>query len=323
METLTGLYGFRFASPWALLALLLIPLWIWLRGQVGPVAAVQYSSAKLLEAAAHRRPKFRPSGFIILMRYSALTLLLFALARPQLETSFEDRQAVAIDLMFNLDFSSTMATRDFLQEQKRISRAEGMKAVVGEFIRARANDRIGMTCFTETARLISPLTMDHGWLLEQLAREQTAQGRALAAGLLMAGEGALAGPGPAKVVITITDAEALRGSPSPEEIASILGPLGVRCHIVHLAALPDPRKTPASAAGLANIARGTGGQYFQVQDLASLRQVHAQLDQLESSPLSVRQSQSFQELMGWFVAAAALILVAELMFTNLVWRRLP
>ncbi|MGV3530931.1 MAG: BatA domain-containing protein, partial [Chthoniobacteraceae bacterium] len=103
------LYGFRFASPWLLLALLLIPLWIWIRGRVGQVASVQYSSAKLLEAAAHRRPKFRPSGFLILMRYSAIALLILALARPQLESSFEDRQALAIDIVFNLDFSSTMA----------------------------------------------------------------------------------------------------------------------------------------------------------------------------------------------------------------------
>lgn len=317
------LYGFRFASPWLLLALLLIPLWIWIRGRVGQVASVQYSSAKLLEAAAHRRPKFRPSGFLILMRYSAIALLILALARPQLESSFEDRQALAIDIVFNLDFSSTMAERDFVQEQKRISRAEGMKAVVGEFIKARSYDRIGIARFSESAQLISPLTMDHHWLLSQLEREQPASGRALGAGLLMAAEAVLAGPGPVKVVITVTDADAVEGSPSAEEVASTLAPLGVRCHVVHLAATGNPKKLPPNAETLAGITRTTNGQYFQVRDFAALKQVFAQLHEAEKSPYVDRQETNYQELMGWFIAAASLILIAELMFAHLVWRRLP
>ncbi len=321
-DGLLELNGFRFASPWMLLALLLVPLWIWLRGRIGPVAAVQYSSAKLLEAAVHRRPRFRPSGFLVLMRYSALILLVFALARPQLETSFEERQAQAIDLVLNLDFSESMARRDFAHESKRFSRMESMKAVVEEFIRSRSGDRIGSTRFTETARLISPLTMDYTWVLAQLAREETGPGRSLGAGLVMAAEAVMNGPGAVKVIVTVTDAESLAGRPSTEATAGTLVALGIRCHVVHLVPGNDPRSGPPSSTGLAEIARITGGQYLQVRDYPSLRQAHTQLDMLEAST-SLREVRSFQELMGWFLAAASLILVAELMFAHLVWRRLP
>ena len=39
---------FRFESWWLLPVFLVIPLWIWLRGQVSPAAAVEFSSGDLL-----------------------------------------------------------------------------------------------------------------------------------------------------------------------------------------------------------------------------------------------------------------------------------
>jgi hypothetical protein len=45
---------FRFAAPWLLLLLLLIPLWAWLRGRFSPVAAVSFSSGELLRAASRQ-----------------------------------------------------------------------------------------------------------------------------------------------------------------------------------------------------------------------------------------------------------------------------
>ena len=61
-DWLSQLDTFRFASPWWLLALLLIPLAMWLVGRVGSVSAVQFSSGALLHAAA-RKSRLYPTGF--------------------------------------------------------------------------------------------------------------------------------------------------------------------------------------------------------------------------------------------------------------------
>ena len=47
-----------------------------------------------------------------------------------------------------------------------------MRETVGKFIEARPNDRIGMVAFAGEAYLMSPLTLDHDWLLQNVDRLQ-------------------------------------------------------------------------------------------------------------------------------------------------------
>ena len=49
--TMPQWHTFRFATPWVLWLLLLLPLWMLLRGRFGKSAAVQFSSGELLAAA--------------------------------------------------------------------------------------------------------------------------------------------------------------------------------------------------------------------------------------------------------------------------------
>lgn len=61
-DLLALLHTFRFAHWWWLPLILLIPLWAWLRGKFAPIAAVQFSSSKLLQAAS-RKPRFGRGRF--------------------------------------------------------------------------------------------------------------------------------------------------------------------------------------------------------------------------------------------------------------------
>src|SRR5262245_8335149 len=104
--------NFRFAMPWLLPLLGLISVLMWLRGRVAPVAAVQYSSGRLLESAS-RRTRSSRGRFLLGIRYLAVALLLIALARPQVDKGLSEREALGINIMFVLDFSGTMKTKDF------------------------------------------------------------------------------------------------------------------------------------------------------------------------------------------------------------------
>ena len=266
-ELLSQLNTLRFGSPLWLLALGLIPLWMWLRGRTAPVAAVQFSSGALLHTAA-RKARFRPGQTMPAVRYLALFLLILALARPQVDKGLTDREALGINLMFVLDFSSTMKTKDFVLEGRRVSRVDAMKRVVSEFIGARKSDRIGAVYFDQGAHLISPLTLDHEWLQAQIAAEEARQGTATGSGMLIAAEALLPAKDQSKVMITVTDADQVNEGSEPLEVAKVLAPLGIKNHVIQIVDATQLQQTSASGQLLGEIARTTGGQFFKVSDYA-------------------------------------------------------
>ncbi len=321
-EMLPQLDTFRFAAPWLLLALLLLPLWMWLRGRFAPVAAVQFSSSQLL-AAASRRTRSMRGRLLIGSRYLALALLIIALARPQVDKGLSEREALGINIMFVLDFSSTMKTKDFTLENKRISRADAMKRVVAEFIKARENDRIGVVYFDRGAHLVSPLTLDHEWLNAQLALEEPKSGTAPGSGMLIAAESLVPAKNQTKVIITVTDADQINEGPEPVEVAKALAPLGIKNHVIQMVAFGDSQRATASGQVLNEVARLTGGQFFKVSDYNGLRNVYRQIDQLEKSAFKERKQKAWRELMPWVALPALALLLLEFVLGHTVWRRLP
>jgi Ca-activated chloride channel family protein len=313
---------FRFAAPWFLLLIGLIPLWMWLRGRVAPVAAVQFSSSRLL-AAASRRTRAAGGRLLPGFRYLALALLVVAFARPQVDKGLSEREALGINIMFVLDFSSTMKTKDFSLENKRISRADAMKRVVSEFIKARPGDRIGAVFFDRGAHLISPLTLDHDWLLGQLALEEATEGTAPGFGMMIAAEALQTAGKQTKVMITVTDADQVNQGPEPEEVAKAIAPLGIKNHVIQMVDFTDNQRYTASGELLKEITRITGGQFFKVSDYAGLQAVYRQIDQLEKAAFKEKKQKAWKELVEWFALPALGLLLAEFILTRTVWRRLP
>ena len=321
-DWLSQLDTFRFASPLWLLALALIPLAMWLVGRVGPVSAVQFSSGALLHAAA-RKSRFSPGRYRPLLRHLALCLLIIALARPQVDKGLTDREALGINIMFVLDFSSTMKTKDFLLEGKRVSRIDAMKRMVSEFIKARETDRIGAVYFDAGAHLISPLTLDHEWLLAQLADAEANRGTAPGSGMLIAAEALMPAKNQTKVIITVTDADQVNDGAEPREVARVLAPLGIKNHVIQIVDATQTQQSTASGEMLGEVARITGGQFFKVSDYAALRAVYRQIDTLEKSAFKENKQRSWREMMAWFAIPGGALLLLELVLAQTVWRRLP
>jgi Ca-activated chloride channel family protein len=321
-ELLNQFRTFRLASPWLLLALALIPIWMWLRGRHAPVAAVQFSSGELLAAAA-RRTRSLGGRFLLALRYLALALLIVALARPQVDKGTSEREAMGINIMFALDFSGSMKTRDFSLDNKRISRAEALKRVVMEFVKSRPNDRIGAVFFDAGAHLISPLTLDHDWLNAQLALEEPTRGTAPGSGMLIAAEALLPAKDQTKLMITVTDADQIDEGPDPEEVARAIAPMGIKNHVIQMIDFGQSDRYTASGEVLQSIARTMGGQFFKVSDYNGLRNVYRQIDQLEKSKFKENKQKSWREVMAWFAIPAGLLLLLEFLLARTIWRRLP
>ena len=169
---------------WALAALPLVLLW---RGRRGPVAAVEFSDVGLARDVA--RASRSRLGFIRgLMPILAAALLIVGLARPQRVQSRTEVTANGIDIVLGLDVSGSMQALDFLVNKQRVNRIEVVKSVVAKFIEERPDDRIGLIAFAGSPYLVSPITLDHDWLHQNLERvnvgaadDGTAIGSAIAA----------------------------------------------------------------------------------------------------------------------------------------------
>ena len=79
-------------------------------------------------------------------------------------------QESGIDLMLAIDLSPSMDALDYHEFGQEISRVQAVRETVSKFIEARPNDRIGMVVFAGEPYLMSPLTLDHDWLLPDVDR---------------------------------------------------------------------------------------------------------------------------------------------------------
>jgi Ca-activated chloride channel family protein len=313
---------FRFETWWLLPLLLLLPLWAWLRGRFAPVAAVEFPSADLLRAAA-RKTRFQRRRWLLALRYLALALLLLALARPQVEKGWSEVDARGINIMLVLDWSGTMRKKDFTLDGKKVTRADALIHVISEFLRARPQDRIGLVRFDANAFLISPLTLDHDWLITRLREEKNGRGTAPGSGMLIAAEHLLPATNQTKVMIVVTDAEQVNQGPPPDEVARAMAALEIKAHVIQIIDFKDMAGQSMSYNDMAEVPRLTGGQLFQVADVSSLRGVYRQIDRLEKAAFKEDRQRNYRELMPWFALPALLLLLLELVLRHTVWRRLP
>lgn len=321
-DLLTLLHTFRFAHWWWLPLILLVPLWAWLRGKFAPVAAVQFSSSKLLQAAS-RKPRFGRGAILLTVRLLALLLLLLAMARPQVEKGLSDDDAKGINIMMVLDFSGTMKQKDFLLENKKVPRYQALIKVIGDFIKDRPHDRIGVVKFDADAFLVSPLTLDHDWLVKRLKEEKPGAGTAPGSGLLIAAEHLLPATNQTKIAILVSDAEQVNRGPPPADVARAIALLDIKVHFIQIVDFKDMGTLNRENNEMAQIPKLTGGQLFQVADTAGLKSVYKQIELLEKADFKENKQKNYRELMVWFCVPALLLVLGELLLTNTIWRRLP
>lgn len=309
-----------FLYPWVLLALPFIAWLAWWTGRPGPVPALPVPSLSGLSALV-RLPKRNKGRWRWWLPLLALALGTIALARPRIPRGDLPDPSKGIDIMLCLDFSRSMAEPDFKMDRKRITRRQALESVVGDFVKSRPQDRIGIVCFARNPYLISPLTLDHDWALESLKQTDlmtgTGIGEALVASLRFLRKDSERN----KVIILVTDGDNSAGR-RPFEVA----PIAVRDNVKVYSILIGPEiVTPTAAANheLNKVSRLTGGQFFQATDTRGLQNIYNLIDQLEKKALVAKRLVTWRELHPWFSALAAAAVFAEILGASLLHRRIP
>ncbi len=312
--------GFEFAYPWVLLGLLVLPVIAWWLGRVGPLPSVTLPTLRPLQALGTKprkhRGRWRLAGVLL-----ALGLMILALARPRVERGDLPDPTRGIDIMLTLDYSRSMAEEDFHLEGKRTNRRKALLHVVQDFVKKRPTDRIGIVCFARSPFLVSPLTMDHEWAMNSLRETDYSTGTAIGEGLAAAWQFIKKNSDRSKVIILVTDGQNMMGRP-PLQIAPFLLRDQIRLYSIIIG--PEI-VTPTAAANheLHKSSRMTGGQFFQARDTETLQKIYELIDQLEKKALLQKRFVNWRELFHWPAAAALSVLLAQLVWTGLIRRRIP
>jgi Ca-activated chloride channel homolog len=330
----------RFLQPdwfWALTLLPLVVLW---RGRRGPVAAVEYSDVSLARDVA-RRTRSRIGGVIWLLPIIAAALMIVGLARPQRTQSETTVTANGIDIVLALDVSGSMQALDFKVDNVRVNRVAIVKSVVAKFIDERPNDRIGLIAFAAAPYIVSPLTLDHDWLQQNLERinvgigdDGTAIGSAIAAAVNHLRTTATK----SKVVILLTDGVNNTGKIPPLAAAEAARALGVKVYTIGVGVrgkAPIPVRDQAGRihvimayvdvdeTTLQAVANETGGQFYRATDTDSLEKIYDQINRYETSAQSVEKFEHVEELYKWPLFPSLGLLGLWVLLQHTRYRRLP
>ena len=330
----------RFLNPewfWALAVLPLVILW---RGRRGPVAAVEYSDVSLAKEVA-RRTRSRIGGIVWLLPIIAAALMIVGLARPQRTHSRTEVTVNGIDIVLGLDVSGSMQALDFLVDNHRVNRIAVVKAVVSQFIDERPNDRIGLVAFAGSPYIVSPLTLDHDWLLQNLERVNVGigdDGTAIGSAIAAAVNHLRTTTAKSKVVILLTDGVNNSGKISPLAAAEAARALGVKVYTIGVgvrgkAPIPvrdDSGKMHIVMATvdidektLQAVARETGGLFYRATDTDSLQKIYEQINRYETSAQSVQKFEHVEELYRWPLFPSLALLGLGVILQQTWFRRLP
>jgi Ca-activated chloride channel family protein len=332
----------RFANPWILLALTLVPLWFWRHRSTSRRGGLKFSSVPDPAPLTSLWTTLGP-GALLVLRALALLLFVIALARPQVGKSESKVKTEGIDIVLAVDVSGSMQAMDFKLHDKETDRLTVVKQVVKEFIHSRPNDRIGMVAFAGRAYVASPLTLDHDWLdrnLERIKIGLIEDGTAIGSGLGTAVNRLRDTKARSKVIILLTDGVENVRKVMPLDAARAAQQFGVRVYTIGagtkgFAKMPVfDRNTRQLRAYhqmmveideelLKEISSMTGGQYFRATDTDSLRQIYEQIDKMEKREVETIRFEEWRELFPRFLVPGLACLLAAVVLEHTRLRRLP
>jgi len=330
----------HFNSPWVLILLPVAVVLFILSIRMDGAPAFSFSNEELVRGLK-KTWKVKLSRSMVLLRLAALLLIIVALSRPQLMLQESKIESEGIDIVLAIDTSTSMLAEDFELGGKRANRLDVVRDVVRDFISNRMTDRIGIVAFASRAYTVSPLTLDYGWLMQNLERVKIGMiedGTAIGSGLSSALNRLKDSEAKSKLVILLTDGRNNAGRISPVTAAEAAGALDIRVYTIGAGTkglAPYPAKDifgnrvyrqvkiAIDEETLRKIAKKTGAQYFRATDTESLRHIYDEINGMEKTIVEEKGYREYKELFHLFLIPGLLLLVLEILLNNTVFRRIP
>jgi Ca-activated chloride channel family protein len=279
----------RFTQPFALVALLAVPLLfaLWLANERRRHASsARFSSLALLPNLVPRRPgrlRYVPLALFLL----ALTAMIVGAARPHTHLSIPRKEATVV---LAIDISRSMTAKDVSP-----SRLDAARTAGDAFLAKVPNTyNVALVAFGSRAFVAVPATTDHALVRTGLAGLTSGEGTALGDAIMLAAQMGLRqkareGVVPPTTVLLISDGARQGGRTPPLAAAKRAKALGVTVSTV-LVGTPrgivttqlvggyqEQIRVPPSPGTLQAIARTTGGEFFRARTSTALNRVYEHL----------------------------------------------
>src|ERR1043165_1797660 len=308
---------FELAWPW-MLALLPLPIlaWWWLPPYRARQASVQVPFFDRLAAATGQTPQ---RGAVVLQRRRVQMivatliwiLIVAALARPEWVGGAVARETSARDLILAIDISGSMEQRDFrTADGATLTRLDGVKRVIKDFIARRRGDRLALVLFGTKAYVQVPFTQDlqtAAQLLDQtqvgMAGQQTAIGDTIG----LAIKTLESSTAKQKLLILLTDGNDTASRVPPEHAADIARQKGVAVYTIGVG---DPNASGENRVDLSvlqTVASTTEGRFFRAEDGAQLQAIYVDIDRLSPAKLQTLSWRPKLPLFQWPLGAAVIL----------------
>lgn len=329
-----------FLDPIALLLIPAVAAAVLLFRRKAREPGIRFSSSSLISGL---KPSIRIilSGELIYVRLAAAVLLVLALARPVSRSAQTPVRVEGIDIVLAIDASTSMLAEDFTYGGRRVSRIDAVKDVVRDFVKGRQNDRIAIVAFAARAYTVCPLTLDYGWLLDNLERVRSGaieDGTAIGSGIASSLNRLRNSKAKSRIIILLTDGRNNTGRIQPFTAAEAAKALNVRIYTIGAGSkgpVPYPVRDPwgnkvyqqvdidLDEETLTRIAQETGARYYRASDSQSLRRIYAEIDSMEKTVIEDKGYQEYEELFPWFLAAGLVLFACEIILSNTILRKLP
>jgi len=324
----------RFEHPELLWLLVLIPFvaaaWVYLIFR-NRKAAEQIVPAPLLDRVAYGQSSVR-KWWRMSIWMCAASLLIVAIARPQIGTRLEEVKREGVDVLIAVDLSTSMLCEDFSP-----SRLESAKFAIQKFVNGLKGDRVGLIAFAGSAVYHCPLTTDYGAvkLLNRVLSPSIVPepGTAFADAIEMATNAFKEQTeSKSKVLIIITDGEdheeaaidAAAEAHSADITIYTIGmgtPSGAPIPIFDASGRKSGYKKDASGqvivtqlneSHLADIAEAGGGKYQRATPGGKeLDLIWSDLSQMEKTEFGQMQFTGYEDRFAYFAFPALLLLIIE------------
>jgi Ca-activated chloride channel family protein len=270
----------------------------------------------------------------------AAVALGIAASGPQWGLQAVEGSTSSVNVVLALDISRSMLARDISP-----NRLERERIVVRRLLRDLTDTRIGMVVFAGRAYILAPLTSDQSSLqlfVDALDPDIVSQGgSSLAAAILQAASLARGPEGAAgeRAVVLITDGEAHEGTEEVRAAAERAARARVKIFTVAVGTergAPVPEVDPQSGriVGykkdpfgetvisrrntelLQDIARRTGGRFYDVAASGSTAALVRELRNLERAPGASEDGLEPRDQTVWFIAIALLLLLIDFLLAR-------
>jgi len=241
------------------------------------------------------------------LKWTGIILAVTALASPVLTKSYSNTKKEGRDIVLILDSSGSMQQRGFDASDPWRNKFDVVKEVVGDFIKKRENDRIGMVTFADIAFIASPLTFEKKFLqkITQMQRIGVAgEGTAINDAIVQSYNMLDKSKAKSKIAILLTDGVDNRSKVSFGELKSMIEKRDIKLYTIGIGTSRD-----YNAQYLSALADAGNGKAYGARDATTLSRIYDEINQLEVTKIDDKKIVQLTYLYIYPLVAAVLSLL--------------